>query len=88
MDGITQSSKSELIIFGSYWPWSEWQRQAVFKSYKYSTISIFSKYGYLGVSNLIFGIIRLKHIKNGIKSIDVIDRDVYGRESLITIELC
>ena len=40
--------------------------------------------------NPIFGIIEgLKHIKKcSIKSIDVIDRDVYGRESLITIELC
>jgi hypothetical protein len=87
---LLKSSKSELIIFsGAIDHGVNDKDEQYLKALNIPTISIFEKYGYLGVSNLIFGIIEgLKHIKNGIKSIDVIDRDVYGRESLITIELC
>ena len=87
---LLKSSKSELIIFsGAIDHGVNNKDEQYLKALNIPTISIFEKYGYLGVSNLIFGIIEgLKHIKNGIKSIDVIDRDVYGRESLITIELC
>lgn len=87
---LLKSSKSELIVFsGAIDHGVNDKDKQYLKALNIPTISIFEKYGYLGVSNLIFGIIEgLKHIKNGIKSIDVIDRDVYGRESLITIELC
>ena len=87
---LLKSSKSELIIFsGAIDQGVNYKDEQYLKALKIPTISIFEKYGYLGVSNLIFGIIEgIKHIKNGMKSIDIIDRDVYGRESLITIELC
>jgi len=87
---LLKSSKSELIIFsGAIDKRVNYKDEQYLKTLNIPTISIFEKYGFLGVSNLIFGIIEgIKHIKNGVKSIDVIDRDVYGRESLITIELC
>jgi len=87
---LLKSSKSELIIFsGAIDKRVNYKDEQYLKTLNIQTISIFEKYGFLGVSNLIFGIIEgIKHIKNGVKSIDVIDRDVYGRESLITIELC
>ena len=89
-DELLKSSKSELIIFsGAIDQGLNYKDEQYLKTLNIPTISIFEKYGFLGVSNLIFGIIEgIKHIKNGVKSIDVIDRDVYGRESLITIELC
>ena len=59
------------------------------KTLNIPSLSIFGKYGFLGVSNLTFGIIQgIKHIENGFKIIDVLDRDIYGRESLIRIESC
>ena len=87
---LLKNSKSELIIFsGAIDRGVNYKDEQHLKALKIPTISIFEKYGYLGVSNIIFGIIEgIKHIKNGIKSIDIIDRDVYGRESLIRIELC
>jgi hypothetical protein len=87
---LLKKSKSELIIFsGAIDQGVNYKDEQYLKALNIPAISIFEKYGYLGVSNLIFGIIEgIKHIKNGIKSIDIIDRDVYGRESLIRIELC
>lgn len=87
---LLKSSKSELIIFsGAIDQGVNHKDGQYLKALNIPTISIFKKYGFLGVSNLIFGIIEgIKNIKNGVKSIDVIDRDVYGRESLIRLELC
>ena len=87
---LLKGSKSELIIFsGAIDQGVNDKDEQYLKALNIPTISIFKKYGYLGVSNLIFGIIEgIKNIKNGVKSIDVIDRDVYGRESLIRLELC
>ena len=51
--------------------------------------SLYTKYGNLGASSIPLGIIEgIKHIQGGSDVIDIIDRDLYGRESLIRIERC
>lgn len=51
--------------------------------------SIFYKYGNLGSCNLFIGIIlALEKLSDKIRIIDIVDRDIYGRESLVRVELC
>ena len=63
---LLKSSKSELIIFsGAIDQGVNYKDEQYLKALNIPTISIFKKYGYLGVSNFIFGIIEgTKHIKN------------------------
>ena len=59
------------------------------KKYNSKVYSHFSSYGNLGPSNVFFGIIKaLEFIQKGSNIIDVIDRDVFGRESIIRVEKC
>ena len=59
------------------------------KKYNSNVYSHFSSYGNLGPSNVFFGIIKaLEFIQKGSNIIDVIDRDVFGRESIIRVEKC
>lgn len=54
-----------------------------------ATYSLFKEYGNLGSSNIILSLIKgIEFLNDGHKIIDVLDRDVYGRESLIRIEKC
>ncbi|MGB0390473.1 MAG: hypothetical protein ACPGD5_02815 [Salibacteraceae bacterium] len=54
-----------------------------------SSFSWFDSYGNMGPSNVVFGIIKaVNFIEEGAQVVDVLDRDVFGRESLIRIEKC
>ena len=87
---LIQDYRSEIVIFsGALDNETNYQDQEYFKTLNIPSFSIFAEYGFLGVSNLTFGIIQgIKHIENGFKIIDVLDRDIYGRESLIRLESC
>tara|TARA_B110000483_G_scaffold385_1_gene432 strand:+ start:2122 stop:3138 length:1017 start_codon:yes stop_codon:yes gene_type:complete len=51
--------------------------------------SLYTKYGSLGASSIPLGIIQgIKYIQGGSDVVDIIDRDLYGRESLVRIEKC
>lgn len=54
-----------------------------------NTFSSFKEYGNMGPSNIFFGIIKaVKLIEEGCQIVDVLDRDVFGRESVIRVEKC
>jgi hypothetical protein len=43
----------------------------------------------MGPSNIFFGIIKaIEFIQEGSAIIDIVDRDVFGRESIIRVEKC
>jgi hypothetical protein len=51
--------------------------------------SHFDAYGNMGPSNIFFGIIKaIEFIQEGSAIIDIVDRDVFGRESIIRVEKC
>ena len=87
---LIKDSKPEMLIFsGALDNEINSIDQEYLKTLNIPTFSIFFFYGFLGVSNLIFGVIQaIKHIENGFQIIDVLDRDIYGRESLVRIESC
>tara|TARA_B100000768_G_scaffold127486_1_gene118104 strand:+ start:15184 stop:16200 length:1017 start_codon:yes stop_codon:yes gene_type:complete len=65
------------------------------KDYSYLTkihsniFSLYPKYGSLGASSIPLGIIQgIKYVQEGSNVVDIVDRDLYGRESLIRIERC
>jgi len=51
--------------------------------------SFFNSHGNMGPSNVFFGIIKAVNIiEKGNQVVDVLDRDVFGRESVIRVEKC
>lgn len=57
--------------------------------YQSNLFSFFPEYGNLGSSNVIIGIAKAaEFIQGGIEKVDIVDRDIYGRESLIRVERC
>lgn len=54
-----------------------------------NTFSLFTHFGNLGAANSAIGITKgIDLLNEGYQVIDIIDRDLYGRESLIRIEAC
>ena len=86
---IPDTDADAIICSGAY---SEKENQLDIdycKKYNSKVYSHFSSYGNLGPSNVFFGIIKaLEFIQKGSNIIDVIDRDVFGRESIIRVEKC
>lgn len=86
---IPNTDANAIICSGAY---SEKENQLDIdycKKHNSNVYSHFSIYGNLGPSNVFFGIIKaLEFIKKGSNIIDVIDRDVFGRESIIRVEKC
>lgn len=86
---IPDTDADAIICSGAY---SEKENQLDIdycKKHNSNVYSHFSSYGNLGPSNVFFGIIKaLEFIQKGSNIIDVIDRDVFGRESIIRVEKC
>jgi hypothetical protein len=50
---------------------------------------MFEEYGNMGSANLMIGLAKGVALFNGeIQRVDLLDRDVYGRESLIRLKKC
>jgi len=87
---IIPKSKADLLIFsGAFTPKEHQLDKAYCESLCPQTFSFFDDYGNMGPANIILGLIKgIKSLSDDIKTVDVIDRDVYGRESLIRVERC
>jgi hypothetical protein len=86
---LPQENADLLIYSGAFTD----EVQAADKKYIESTgrksMSLFEKYGNVGSANITLGIIHgIKSFSETIKTVDILDRDVYGRESIIRIEAC
>ena len=81
---------SEFVIFsGAFCPeTNESDRLYCENSFK-SSHSLFDAYGNMGSSNLIMGMIYgIQKLNEGMPHVDIVDRDLYGRESHIRIAKC
>lgn len=87
---LLPDQNADLLIFsGSYTDDSHYMDQKYCNSLCSETYSLFKEYGNLGPSNIILSLIKgIDFLKEGCQKIDVLDRDIYGRESLIRIEKC
>jgi len=58
-------------------------------SFHPNTYSLFPEFGNMGASNILMSLIEgISRFSNEIRIIDIVDRDIYGRESLIRLEKC
>lgn len=81
---------SDLLIFSGAFNKEENEKDLDYcKSFHHNVMTLFDKYGNMGAANLPIGIIQgIESFSDEIKCVDVVDRDVYGRESLIRITKC
>ncbi len=87
---ILPENKADLLIFsGAFTPKEHQLDKAYCESLNPQTFSFFEEYGNMGPANIVLGLIKgIKSLSDEVKTVDVIDRDVYGRESLIRVEKC
>ena len=81
---------SEFVIFSGAFceETNESDRLYCENNFKYSR-SLFDDYGNMGSSNLVMGIIQgIQLLNEGMPFVDIIDRDLYGRESHVRIAKC
>jgi len=82
--------KADLIIFSGAYTNFEFNLDMEYcKSLCPNVYSLYKEYGNMGVSNIILSLIKgIEFLKGKYQKIDILDRDIYGRESLIRIEKC
>jgi hypothetical protein len=82
--------KSDLLIHsGAYDSETTLSDQKYCELHHDKVITLFNEFGNMGTSNILVGIIHaIGLLSDTIQIIDIADRDVYGRESLIRIERC
>ena len=81
---------SEIIICSGAFNHEENKKDIEYCSkYSKKVISMFEEYGNMGSANLMIGLAKGVALFNGeIQRVDLLDRDVYGRESLIRLKKC
>lgn len=87
---LLDKNQSDKLIFSGAIDDETFEKDFSYLSKIHSNIfSLYKKYGSLGASSIPLGIIEgIKDIQVGLDVVDIIDRDLYGRESLIRIERC
>jgi len=89
-DQLLPDQKADLILFSGAFSAQDHELDALFISkLNRNTYSLFSEFGNMGAANIAMGIAKgIELFSSEIAIIDLLDRDVYGRESLIRIEKC
>ncbi len=87
---LLPETKSDLLFFSGAYDFLTYEED---KNYclklNNNTFSLFPEFGNMGPSNIIMSIIYcLTKLSKEFQTIDIIDRDLFGRESLIRIEKC
>jgi hypothetical protein len=87
---ILPKTKSDLLIFsGAFTPMDYELDKAYCDQLNDTIFSYYDECGNLGAANISLGISKgINSFSKTIKTVDIIDRDIYGRESLIRIEQC
>lgn len=82
--------KADEIIFSGAFSYDTYlQDKAYLEKINSTCFSFFEEFGNLGASNLFLGISKgVERLKSDCSIIDIVDRDIYGRESLVRIEKC
>jgi hypothetical protein len=84
------TDKSEFIICSGAFNSDENKKDIEYcEQYSKKAISLFEEYGNMGSANLMIGLAKGVELMNGsIQQVDLLDRDIYGRESLIRLKKC
>jgi hypothetical protein len=87
---LLPEEKSDLLIHsGAFNAFTNQKDQKYCELFHHNVVSLFEGYGNLGVASLLIGITyAIQKLSDTIQVIDIVDRDVYGRESLIRVEKC
>lgn len=87
---ISDKTADALIFSGAYDQVDYELDLAYCKSITQNTFSYFPEYGNMGPANSVIGIIKAIELidQKNAETVNVFDRDVYGRESLIRLEKC
>lgn len=86
---LPDTPSDALIFSGAYCKSEEEEDRKYLENYPNKLISLFREYGNTGPSNNLIGIIKATGlIKDGLSAVDIIDRDLFGRETLIRVESC
>lgn len=87
---ILPEEESDLIIFSGAFTDDQYAKDLKYiESIHSNSYSLFLEYGNLGPANILLGIIHgIQTFETGNKVIDIVDRDIYGRESHVRIEAC
>ncbi len=82
--------KSDIIICSGAFNYDENNKDIEYcTKYSKKVISMFEEYGNMGSANLMMSLAKGIGLFNGeIQHIDLLDRDIYGRESLIRLKKC
>lgn len=87
---LIPDNKTDVLIFSGAYSESTYESDKIYcEKLNPKVFSWFKTYGNMGPSNVLFGIIKaIDFIAEGSQIIDVLDRDIFGRESLIRVERC
>ena len=82
--------ESDLIICsGAFTPRENVKDLEYCQSFGVESHSLFESYGNLGAASSLLGIIEgVEKFKTATATVHVVDRDIYGRESIIKIKKC
>ena len=86
---LKDNDADAIVCSGAYSELENRKDIAYCKEFNNNIHSHFNEMGNMGPSNVFFGIIKaIKLIEGNCKIVDVLDRDIFGRESVIRIEKC
>lgn len=84
---IKDENADALVFTGAYTKESNGKDQEYCDQLNSNTYGLFEEYGNMGSANLIVGINKgIELIKEGLSSVQIVDRDIFGRESGVIIE--
>lgn len=87
---LISNRKADATVHSGAYTKTQYQADKNYLSeFRPTVTSDFESYGNMGPVNVFSSIqTGIQHIRNGARIVDVLDRDVYGRESLIRLESC
>ena len=87
---LIPDNTADLLIFSGAFDNETFEEDKYYcSSLNDNTVSLFPDYGNMGASNILMGILHgTAKFSSNLRIIDVVDRDLYGRESLVRIKKC
>lgn len=87
---IIPNEQADLLIYSGAFSSNEHEEDRIYcQQMNQNTFSFYDEFGNLGASNMLLGIIKgVESFNDNCNIIDILDRDIFGRESLVRIEKC
>jgi len=87
---LLPDSSADLLLFSGAYDEKTYQEDLEYcQTINQNAESLFNKYGNMGSSNLFVSIIyAIEKLSDQVRVIDIVDRDIYNRESFVRVEVC